>query len=112
MNLDSFHEIERLRKNRPIAGGSWKVGLSLNGNLERHCPGETAMSTEPGRFGFSLENGSFYEAARQIKALDYMKIAGVHTHHSSGTKSMGAKPLARSLPNLSSSSAATLTRAK
>ncbi len=88
VNLDSFHEIEWLRKNRPLAGGPWKVGLRLNCDLEGHCPGETAMDTDPGRFGFSLENGSFYEAARQIKEFDHVRIAGVHTHHSSSTKSM------------------------
>ncbi len=46
------------------------------------------MDDEPGRFGFSLENGSFYEAARQIKEFEHVKIAGVHTHYSSSTKSM------------------------
>jgi diaminopimelate decarboxylase len=88
VNLDSFHEIEWLRKNRSLAGEPWKVGLRLNCDLERHCPGETAMGDEPGRFGFNLENGSFYEAARQIKELGHVRITGVHTHHSSSTKSM------------------------
>jgi len=88
VNLDSFHEIDWLRKNRPLASGPWKVGLRLNCDLEGYCPSETAMEAEPGRYGFSLENGSFREAAKLIKELDYMKIAGVHTHHSSSTKSM------------------------
>ena len=87
VNLDSFHEIEWIKKNKPD-NGIWKVGLRINFDLELECPNETIMGSEPGRFGFNLENKSFERAVKELEALDYVKIVGIHGHHSTKTKSL------------------------
>lgn len=88
VNLDSFHEIEWLKNNVPDKGKVWKVGIRINFDLERFCPGETIMGEEPGRFGFNIENGSFNKALEELSKLSYVKVVGLHGHHSTKTKSL------------------------
>lgn len=88
VNLDSFHEIEWIKNNRPIEGKVWKVGLRINFDLESYCKSETIMGEEPGRFGFNMENGSFERAINELKNISYIKIVGLHGHHSTRTKSL------------------------
>lgn len=88
VNLDNFSEIELLAERKPIFQKCWKVGIRINFNLEHECPSETIMGDEPGRFGFNIENGSFEKAIHEINKLDYVKIVGLHGHHSTKTKSL------------------------
>lgn len=88
VNLDSFEEIEFLTENADELKDA-KVGLRINFDLEKECPGETIPGQEPGRFGFNLENGDFVKAVNMLKALKNIKIAGIHGHHSTRTKSLG-----------------------
>ena len=88
VNLDSFHEIAWIKNNKPEGCECWKVGLRINFDLEAECPGETIMGQDSGRFGFNIENGSFYQAIQELKKLPYVKINGVHGHHSTKTKSL------------------------
>lgn len=88
VNLDSFHEIQWIKENLPKNQKIWKVGLRINFDLERYCPGETIMGEEPGRFGFNLENGSFDKALEELKEISYIKVVGLHGHHSTRTKSL------------------------
>lgn len=88
INLDSFSEIEFLKQNKPKNGKTWKVGLRINFNLEKECPNETMMGLLPGRFGFNVENGSFEKAVNELKNIEYIKIVGLHGHHSTKTKSL------------------------
>lgn len=88
VNLDSFHEIQWIKENLPKNQKIWKVGLRINFDLERYCPGETIMGEEPGRFGFNLENGSFDKALKELKEISYIKVVGLHGHHSTRTKSL------------------------
>lgn len=88
VNLDSFEEIEFLTENAEELKDA-KVGLRINFDLEKECPGETIPGQEPGRFGFNLENGDFGKAVNMLKACKNIKIAGIHGHHSTRTKSLG-----------------------
>lgn len=89
VNLDSFHEIEWIKNNKPSNdSGVWKLGLRINFDLESKCPGETIMGSEPGRFGFNIENGSLEKAIQELKEIPYVKIVGLHGHHSTRTKSL------------------------
>lgn len=88
VNLDSFHEIEWIKNNKPAEGKVWKVGLRINFDLESYCKSETIMGEEPGRFGFNMENGSFENAIKELKNISYIKIVGLHGHHSTRTKSL------------------------
>lgn len=87
VNLDSFQEIEFIRK---YAGelGKVKVGLRINFDLEKACPGETIPGKEPGRFGFNIENGDFERAVRELRDIPGVSISGIHGHHSTRTKSL------------------------
>ena len=88
VNLDSFSEIEILKQIKPKGEKNWKVGLRINFDLEKECPNETMMGLLPGRFGFNIENGSFEKAVNELKNIEYIKIVGLHGHHSTKTKSL------------------------
>ena len=88
VNLDSFHEIEWLKNNRPKKKDCWEIGIRMNFDLEKECQNETIMGQESGRFGFNIENGSFSKAIEEINKLPYVKISGIHGHHSTKTKSL------------------------
>lgn len=88
VNLDSFHEIEWIKVNKPSKTDIWKVGIRINFNLEEVCNGETIMGLEPGRFGFNIENGSFERAIQELSSIPYVKVVGLHGHHSTKTKSL------------------------
>lgn len=87
VNLDSFEEIEYIKNNVQTLGNI-KIGLRINFDLERVCPGETIPGEEPGRFGFNIENGDFQKAMCILAGLSTVKIVGIHGHHSTRTKSL------------------------
>lgn len=88
VNLDSFHEVEWLKNARPSNGRIWKIGLRINFDLEKRCPGETSCGTRGGRFGFNYENGELASVIDTINSLKYIKISGIHLHNSSKTRSL------------------------
>lgn len=88
VNLDSFSEIQWIKNNKPTNKEKWKIGLRINFDLEKHCPKETIMGEEVGRFGFNLENHSFEKAVKELEDIDYVEIVGIHAHHSTKTKSL------------------------
>ena len=65
-----------------------KVGIRVNFDLEKECPNETAMGLDGGRFGFSLENGSFNKAVKRINNIKNVKVVGIHLHNSTKTRSL------------------------
>ena len=89
VNLDSKREVNLLtelasnHKNRII-----KVGIRVNFNLEKLCPGETTMGEESGRFGFCYENGAVKEVIYHLDKFSNIEIAGLHLHSSSKTRSL------------------------
>lgn len=102
VNLDSFNEIEWIKKHKPNKQKLWKIGIRINFNLESKCPNETIMGKEPGRFGFNIENGSCKKAIDELERLDYVKIVGIHAHHSTKTKSLGIfRAIAREVVSIS-----------
>lgn len=88
VNLDSFREVEWLKKHKPFDKKIWKIGLRINFDLELRCPGETSCGTRGGRFGFNYENGELMEAINAINSLAHVKISGIHLHNSSKTRSL------------------------
>ncbi|MBI5989763.1 pyridoxal-dependent decarboxylase [Clostridium perfringens] len=86
INIDSNREIDWLSDeefNKNI-----KVGIRVNFDLEKECPNETAMGLDGGRFGFSLENGSFNKAVKRINNIKNVKVVGIHLHNSTKTRSL------------------------
>lgn len=64
------------------------VGIRVNFNLEKLCPGETTMGEAGGRFGFAYENGTFGRVAERVRRIPNVKIAGLHLHSSSKSRSV------------------------
>ena len=84
INLDAKRELDWLEESgiRDV-----KVGLRINFNLEKVCPGETSGGEEGSRFGFSYETGEFLWAMERLKKMG-VKLSGIHLHTSSKTRSI------------------------
>ena len=55
-----FMEINWIEENAKDRKHPWEVGLRINIDLEKVCPGETIMGKDPGRFGFALKTEISY----------------------------------------------------
>ena len=89
VNLDSMQEIRwlaDLTKNHP--GRTFHVGIRVNFNLEKMCPGETTMGEESGRFGFCYETGRFAAALKLLQNMPGVSVTGLHLHSSSKSRSV------------------------
>ena len=89
VNLDSKLEISWLSK---IASDypeqTFSVGIRVNFDLEKECPGETTMGKMSGRFGFCYETGKFTEAIKTLQKIPNVSISGLHLHSSSRSRSV------------------------
>ena len=86
VNIDSKREIEWLEDcdfEKEV-----EIGIRVNFNLEKECPGETAMGLDGGRFGFSLENGDLQKSIVKINNIKNVKVVGIHLHNSTKTRSL------------------------
>ncbi len=89
VNLDCLREVEWVRElSQQNPDFCFSVGIRANFNLESMCPGETTMGEESGRFGFCYETGKLAEAIALLKAIPNAKIAGLHLHSSSKSRSV------------------------
>lgn len=102
-NIDNMHSSLRKTWGNYIIGYSYKtnslpwiinylkensVYAEVVSDLEKECPNETAMGLDGGRFGFSLENGSFNKAVKRINNIKNVKVVGIHLHNSTKTRSL------------------------
>lgn len=86
INIDSSRELQWLREiteKKALRG----IGLRVNFDLESILPGQTATGINGGRFGFNLENGNLHKAIEYCRDIAEVKVAGLHMHVSSKTKS-------------------------
>lgn len=88
VNIDSWREV-RWIKELPNDVEK-KIGLRVNFDLEKMCPGQTAGSKEGSRFGLSYENGDLKKVAYELSALANCRIIGLHMHNSIPTRSLDA----------------------
>lgn len=63
------------------------IGLRINFDLEKECPGETTSGEVPGRFGICLENGDVHKAVIML-AKAGIKVKGIHMHASTKSRSI------------------------
>lgn len=84
VNIDSKQELEWISELEN--GESYHIGIRINFDLERTCPGETQCGKDDGRFGFCYENGELNYA---LEILDKrgIQLSGIHLHCSSKTRS-------------------------
>lgn len=86
INIDSDREIVWL-KECAECGIQGTIGIRVNIDLEKLLPGQTSMGDEGGRFGFSDETGRLHEVIHEIMQMRGIRIAGLHMHVSSKSKS-------------------------
>lgn len=85
VNIDSHRELDWIAELVEAGVTEYKIGLRVNFDIEKHCPGHSACGSEGGRFGFCYENGELK------KALDFLsdrkiKVSGLHLHTSSKSR--------------------------
>lgn len=84
VNIDSEREIDWLDA-LPIENRS--VGIRINFDIERMCPGQSQCPLEGGRFGFCYENGAFAKAVSRLREKN-VRISGLHLHTSSKSRGL------------------------
>ncbi len=85
VNLDSFYEIDHVKKYcRTNPRATVNVGLRLNFAMS----GEKGLRFKTSRFGFCYENGDFEKAISKIKGIPNVKIICLHAHFSTKTRSL------------------------
>ncbi len=89
VNMDGQRELtwlEEICRDHP--GRVFPVGIRVNFDLEKLCPGETTMGEAGGRFGFGYENGVFAKVVERVRSIPNARIAGLHLHSSSKSRSV------------------------
>ena len=76
VNVDSPDELAYLLSQQPKLKNVWKIGLRVNFDLEKACPGETVMGREISRFGICYESGELEKSIAQIKSSSHVRLAG------------------------------------
>lgn len=89
VNMDSKREMTWLRElAEEYPDRELPVGIRINFDLEKMCPGETTMREESGRFGFCYETGAAAKALEELKSIPNVQVAGLHLHSSSKSRSV------------------------
>ena len=84
VNIDSQRELEWLGE---VTRDDGKIGLRVNFDIEKSCPGQSQCGDEGGRFGFCYENGEFEKALKKVCQQGH-RVAGLHLHTSSRTRGL------------------------
>lgn len=84
VNIDSQRELDWLSEAVPDSG---KIGLRVNFDIEKVCPGQSQCGEEGGRFGFCFENGEFEKALQKVRQQGFC-VSGLHLHTSSKSRSL------------------------
>ena len=101
VNLDSNYELDWLEEmaiatadtetnadsNSPKPA-TIKVGIRINADIASLCPNEELLEEDGGRFGYCLENGTVAQVVERIKAMPNVKLAGLHLHSSTKSRSV------------------------
>lgn len=90
INVDSLQEVEEICKiieEKTFCKEKLVIGLRVNFNLEKLCPGETTAGNDVSRFGISYENGDFGKAILYLQKSK-ISISGIHMHTSTSSRSL------------------------
>lgn len=79
VNIDSQREVEWLED---IESENRRIGIRINFDIEKMCPGQSQCPEDGGRFGFCYENGELSKIITKLQEKK-IKIAGIHLHTSS-----------------------------
>lgn len=84
VNIDSQREIEWLDE---VPDGYRSVGIRINFDIEKMCPGQSQCAEEGGRFGFCYENGELSKVIQKLQEKN-VRISGIHLHTSSKSRGL------------------------
>lgn len=84
VNIDSQREIEWLDA---VEDEKRTVGIRINFDIEKMCPGQSQCAEEGGRFGFCYENGELSKVVHKLQEKN-VKISGIHLHTSSKSRGL------------------------
>ena len=84
LNIDSQRELDWLEE---VEEFKRIVGVRINFDIERMCPGQSQCAEEGRRFGFCYENGEFAKVIHTLKKKN-VRISGIHLHTSSKSRSL------------------------
>lgn len=91
VNLDSNYEPEWvIEAAQKYPEQKLNVGLRVNYDLSSLIPDEVLADEEGSRFGYCYENGSLKAVIDKLKVFDNVKIAGLHLHSSTKSRSVNA----------------------
>jgi diaminopimelate decarboxylase len=80
VNLDSFYEVEHLRK-YCLKNPRKKVAIGVRVNFT--LPQDFGLRVKTSRFGFCLENGDLQKAFRRIREIPHVNVVSLQAHFSS-----------------------------
>ncbi|WP_447411268.1 pyridoxal-dependent decarboxylase [Clostridium perfringens] len=86
VNIDSSREINWLKEEK--INKEVKIGIRVNFDLDKECPGETSFGKDGSRFGFSYENESLKKAIIELNNINNVKVVGLHIHNTAKTRSL------------------------
>ena len=78
--VDSFDEIDRLIALARELGRTARVMIRVTAGVEAHTHEFIATAHEDQKFGFSINSGDAFEAARRINAAEGLELLGLHSH--------------------------------
>lgn len=84
VNIDSKREIDWIDE---IEEDKRKIGIRVNFDIEKMCPGQSQCPEDGGRFGFCYENGELSKVITLLRKKN-TKIAGIHLHTSSKSRGL------------------------
>jgi len=86
-NLDEVGELIKIVENNNIDKTKLKIGIRINCNLEKYCPGQTTAGTVGSRFGIDYESDDLFEAIKMLREAD-ISINGIHMHTGTDSRSL------------------------
>lgn len=86
VNIETKREIDWL--NELSSDRQYSVGLRLNVNISKVSPEDADGDNDNSRFGFSDETSEFADAIQKIESLKNVKLAGLHIHRTSHSRSV------------------------
>ena len=84
VNIDSQREVDWLDE---VEVNKRLVGVRINFDIEKMCPGQSQCPEDGGRFGFCYENGEFSQIIDTLRHKN-ARVAGIHLHTSSKSRGL------------------------
>jgi diaminopimelate decarboxylase len=78
--VDSFDEIDRLRRLRPQSGEPLRISLRVTPGVNAHTHEFIRTGQEDSKFGFSVSSGAASRALFALQEIPWLVVDGVHAH--------------------------------